>query len=227
MAPTQSSARVSPEDPAYAGQADYTPALLRVYDLLILGLANRALWRCPASRVLDLYNENVSASHLDVGPGTGYFLDRCRFPDPRPEITLLDLNAEALRFAARRIERYTPRNEQANILEPLALGTARFGSIGMAHLLHCLPGTMATKGAAFRNLKPYLREGGTVFGSTVLAEGVPHTALSRRAMRALNRRGTFTNLNDDLNGLERILDEEFVRRRLDVCGSVALFAATA
>ena len=227
MAPTEAPGGVSPGHPAYPGQADYTPALLRVYDVLVLGLANRVLWRCPKRRILDLYNENVSASHLDVGPGTGYFLDRCRFPDPHPQITLLDLNANALRFAARRIERYVPRSEQGNVLESVDLGTARFGSIGMAHLLHCLPGTMATKAAAFRNLKPYLVDGGTVFGSTILAGGVPHTSLSRRAMRGFNRRGTFTNTNDDLEGLERTLGEEFPDHRLDVCGSVALFAATA
>src|SRR4029453_2517824 len=69
----------------------YTSTRLALYDLFILCLSCRLVWRGPKRHFLDLYNRNVGTPHLDIGVGTGYFLDRCRFPVERPEITLLDL----------------------------------------------------------------------------------------------------------------------------------------
>ena len=58
------------EPTVMAGQAVYTPWTLDLYDLVVLGLSNRLIWKCPTQRLLDLYNENVSDRHLDVGVGT-------------------------------------------------------------------------------------------------------------------------------------------------------------
>jgi hypothetical protein len=215
---------VSKDDPAYKGQAVYSPGLLRIYDVLVLGLSNRILWRCPTPRLLRLYDEHVAAAHLDLGPGSGYFLDRCTFPVERPEITLVDLNPNSLQFAARRIERYAPRLHQANVLEPFDLGDGRFGSIGMTYLLHCLPGAIDDKAAVFRHVKPYLADEGVVFGATILNEG--HSGLSRRVMTLYNRQGTFSNQRDDRAGLERALAAEFATHRIEVLGTVALFSAS-
>src|SRR5215207_6158968 len=71
-----------------AGQAIYNRATLAVYDVGVLGLSCRLLWRCPKAEMLAGYDRNVGARHLDLGVGTAYFLDRCRFPDPRPRVTL-------------------------------------------------------------------------------------------------------------------------------------------
>ena len=63
------------DDPAYAGQSEYTPFFLRIYDPVILGLFTRVMWRCPASRMVERYRRHIRPPHLDVGPGTGYFLE--------------------------------------------------------------------------------------------------------------------------------------------------------
>jgi hypothetical protein len=65
-------------DPAYRGQAVYTARTLRAYDAVVVKASNSLVWRCPARRILAQYDSHVSAAHLDVGPGTGYYLDRCR-----------------------------------------------------------------------------------------------------------------------------------------------------
>lgn len=95
---------VTPEE-IHAGQAIYTPKTLAVYDLIVLGLSNRFIWKCPTARLLAYYNRSVSGNHLDVGVGTGYFLDRCRFPTLRPRVALMDLNRDALSFASRVMSR--------------------------------------------------------------------------------------------------------------------------
>jgi hypothetical protein len=78
-----------------AGQAVYSPMVLHTYDWLVLGLSNHRLWMCPTQELRRLCDRNVSARHLDVGVGTGYFLDKARWPVPKPKITLLDLNQTA------------------------------------------------------------------------------------------------------------------------------------
>jgi hypothetical protein len=71
----------TPEEVA-AGHAFYTRRSLAIYDMAILGYFSRLAWRCPARRIVEHYNLHVSANHLDVGVGTGYFLDHCTFPVP-------------------------------------------------------------------------------------------------------------------------------------------------
>src|SRR5262245_53778238 len=67
-----------------------------------------------------LRNRPITADHLDVGVRTGYCLDRCRFPDPRPRLALLDLNPNSLRVAAHRLARFQPEVYRANVLSTRA-----------------------------------------------------------------------------------------------------------
>jgi SAM-dependent methyltransferase len=218
---------LSPDDPAYAGQARYTAGFLRVYDTVVLRFNGSLVWRCPARRLVRLYNEHVSGRHLDIGVGTGYLLDKCRWPTQSPDITLMDLNPTPLEVAAKRLDRYRPTTHQANALEPFGLPAATFESVGLNWLVHCLPGTIATKGVVFDHCKAVLAPGGVVFGSTVLNGGVRHTALSRWMMKQLNRDGTFTNYDDDLDGLRTQLDQRFENAHVEVIGAVGIFTARA
>jgi SAM-dependent methyltransferase len=208
-----------------AGQAVYSPLLLRFYDAFVLGFSNRLLWRCPSSRLLAHYDRHVGPRHLDVGVGTGYFLDRCRFPTAAPSIVLADMNANSLAAAAKRIARYAPRVVRANVLEPLALGAERFDSIGLNYLLHCLPGTLESKAAALDNLRPLLAPGGVLFGSTILGQDARMNPPARALNAIYNRKGIFTNHRDSADGLGRALAARFPSHRLEVLGCVALFSA--
>jgi SAM-dependent methyltransferase len=216
---------LDPSDPAYAGQAVYTPRFLaHVYDPLVVRYNNRFVWRCPSTTLMRLYQEHIGDTHLDVGPGTAFYLDRCRIPTDDPKITLLDPNPAVLQAASARLARYEPRTHQADLLKPLQLA-ATYDSIALTHVLHCLPGTIASKAYAFEQLRPLLKPEGVIFGSTVLAAGVRHTKLSRRVMTSLNRKGIFTNENDDREGLEAALVANFADVQLRIKGTVAIFTA--
>lgn len=206
------------------GQAVYRPWVLFAYDLYVLKLSCSLAWRCPARVLLAQYDRLVSGKHLDVGVGTGYFLDRCRFPVERPEVHLLDLNENSLRHAARRLARYQPTQHLGDVLAPIEL-TERFDSVGLNFLLHCLPGNLRVKGRALRELAKVVTDEGVLFGSTILGRGVAHNAMARKLMAVYNRRGIFGNEEDDEATLREALEAAFERVDVRVVGCVASFEA--
>ena len=77
------------EDPAYKGQRDFTPLALRFYDPFVLQFSASWVWHCPLERLLEHYRWHIRPNHLDVGPGTGYFLEHAGLPEGS-EVTILD-----------------------------------------------------------------------------------------------------------------------------------------
>ena len=206
------------------GAAIYAPLVLRIYDQLVYGFASPHAWRCPEQEFVDLYNRHVSANHLDVGPGTGRLLDRCRFPGAAPRLALLDINPNSLKWSARRIARYQPTTYTGDVLRPLPVQD-RFDSIGLNLVLHCIPGDLRAKAVAFDNLKPALNPGGVLFGSTIPCHGVQHNVLGRMFLTVYNRSGIFSNRSDRLSDLSDELNKRFRQVKVWTVGTVALFVA--
>jgi 2-polyprenyl-3-methyl-5-hydroxy-6-metoxy-1,4-benzoquinol methylase len=207
-----------------AGQAVYTMRVLGVYDFMVLGVSNRWLWQCPTPRLVAHYHQHITANHLDVGVGTGYFLDHCRFPSEAPRIALLDLNQNALEFAAQRLARYQPETYRHDALEPISLEVATFDSIGINYLLHCLPGSLKSKAVAFDHLKALMNPDAVLFGSTLLQGGVSRRWWAKRLMDVYNQKRIFSNQHDSLDGLKCALHQRFRDVSVDVIGCAALFA---
>lgn len=206
-----------------AGQAAYTNSALAVYDILVLGISNRYVWKCPSARIEALYNKHVSANHLDVGVGTGYFLDRCEFPSKTPRVALMDLNPNTLDFASKRISRYTPETYRRNVFDPISASIRPFDSIGVNYLLHCLPGSISEKAEVFDNLKSLMTRNAEIFGSTILQGDAPRNWAARRLMGLYNKKGIFSNTADDLESLEVALNRRFDNVAVELVGCVALF----
>lgn len=205
--------------------AFYRRPMLAVYDIFVLGMMSRFMWRCPRGRMLAHYNRHVGASHLDIGSGTGWFLDNCRFPVESPAITLIDFNEVALNTAAHRVRRYRPETLVGDAFKSLPLDSVRFESVGLNFLLHCLPGSVRQKSAVFDHVVPFLRPGARVFGSTVLGEGPHHTRRSARLLTKLNRSEVFSNLDDRMEDLDEQLRARFTDVETVRSGAVCLFAA--
>lgn len=203
----------------------YPPAALRLYDFVAYRVDAPLLWSCSVRDLLDLYDREVSARHLDVGVGTGYLLDRCRFPVEAPRITLMDVNVAPLQHAAKRLRRHSPTCHRADMLEPWGLPPGSFESIALSNVLVCAAGAMPEKAVAFEYARECLAPGGRVFGCTVLNGGLEHTRRARLAMRALNRRGVFSNLGDHRDDLEAALARTFDSYEIAVRGSAVLFTA--
>jgi hypothetical protein len=119
--------------------------------------------------------------------------------------------------------RFQPETYRLNILEPTALKIPRFDSVGMAGLLHCLPGTIRTKAVVFEHLKELMNPGGVLFGITLLQGGAKRNWLAKILMKAYNARGIFNNTEDDLDDLREVLTQNFSESSVEVIGCTALF----
>ncbi|BAY29779.1 hypothetical protein NIES2107_16230 [Nostoc carneum NIES-2107] len=206
------------------GAAIYSKSLLMIYDFFVLGLSNTFFWKCPTKLILEFYNQHISAKHLDVGVGTGYFLDKCKFPNPNSIISLVDLNPNSLEITSQRIHRYKPKSFLADVFQPLPLEPTSFDSIGINYLLHCLPGNnILSKEIVFKNLKTLLKDDGVIFGTTILGKGVSHNLFARQLMRTYNAKGIFGNINDSCEDLAKILKKHFRTYEIRIVGCVAFF----
>jgi len=207
-----------------AGQAIYSRLVLSVYDIYVFGISNRYIWKCPTSKLVQNYEDNVSGNHLDIGVGSGYLLDVSQFPVAVPRVGLLDLNSNSLNVTANRIQRYKPTIFKRNVFEKLSVGQHKFDSVGMNYLLHCLPGTMETKSTVFDNAVEVLSPGGCVFGATLLQKGVHLGWSAKKLMSIYNQKGIFSNANDSLQALEKILISRFSTYSIDIYGCAAVFS---
>lgn len=215
---------MKPDDPAYKGQSEYTPFFLKLYDPVILGFFTRVVWRCPTPVLVERYRRQIRPRHLDVGPGTGYFLERAGLPAGSP-VTILDPNVNVLEHASRRLQALDITAVEADVLNLLPVD-GPFDSAALHGVIHCLPGPLSRKAAAVANVAAVLAPTGVLFGASILGPSGPHTWLSRRILDANNRRGTFDNLGDTREGLGEILAASFEHVELEMVGSMALFAAT-
>ncbi len=210
---------------ANAGAAVYSNFFLSIYDWEVLIFEMQCIFKCSAQKILDLYSKYVSDTHLDVGVGSGYFLDKCHFPVTQPVVHLMDLNTNCLQKTSGRISRYHPVAHHWNVLEPYPEDMPLFNSICAANFLHCLPGTMLNKEIVFKNLNRFLNKGGVFFGATVLGQEVDAGFLFRHANPLYNKLSVFSNLQDNAADLGKILAANFATYSMDVVGSYALFVA--
>ncbi|QDU06859.1 Ubiquinone/menaquinone biosynthesis C-methyltransferase UbiE [Gimesia aquarii] len=212
-------------DKSIAGQAVYSKKVLSFYDLWVLGISNSLIWKCRTKKILHWMNQSLTANHLDVGVGTGFYLEHCTFPATDVRLGILDLNSNSLEVTAKRASRYTPEVYQADILQPLPEQSQKFDSVSLNYLLHCLPGNLETKATLFDHLAPWLNPGATISGSTILQAGVPRSFVAKRLMHVYNQKQIFSNASDNLDALQSQLSSRYTDVELEVIGCVALFRA--
>ena len=211
-------------DPSYKGQRGYNRFLLAIYDPWVLGFMTRAVWKVPVEPGIERYRRLMGRRHLDVGPGTGYFLEKAAPPE-ETEITLLDPNPNVLKKTSRRLAAMHPVTVEADVMKPLPV-EGPFDSAALNYVLHCLHGPQSNKAVAIRNIADVLTPDGVLFGGTVLGLEERHRPQARAFLRAANRLGDFDNLGDTAEGLRRILEESFETVEIEVVGSGANFIAT-
>lgn len=211
-------------DPSYKGQSGYNPALLAIYDWWVLKFMASAVWKTPIPPMVARYRKHLGCRHLDVGPGTGYFIEQAA-PPTDTEITLLDPNPHVLKHASERLAAWNPAVVEADVMKPLPV-EGGYDSAALSFVLHCLREPMSNKATAIRNVADVLGPDGVLFGGTILGIREPHTRQARAVLWAFNKQGGFDNRDDTVEGLSEILDASFRHMEIEQTGSAALFTAT-
>lgn len=213
-----------PTDELVPGAAVYSPLTLPFYDAVVHGASNPLLWRCPTHRLIAPYERLAHGDHLDVGVGTGFFLDRARLAAPLRSLTLLDVNPACLAAAGRRLSRFRPVAVTADLFAPLpAIGP--FSSVSLTYVLHCLAGSMAEKAVVFDHLAGVMADDGVLFGATLFQKDVSLSPPARALQGLYNARGIFSNRLDRPRELRHHLEKRFSRVRFEMVGLVGLFEA--
>lgn len=202
------------------------PWFLKIYDPLVLGFLATAVWRSPASRLEEHYDQHLRKRHLDIGgnrlfPRARTVASRCQSHLDRPQPQRPHPRLPAV-GASRRV------SYRADVHKPLVdlVDNRRLASVALNLVLHCLPGPLSRKATAITHLAALLEPDGVLFGATVLGTPEVNTPVSRPLLVAYNRMGAFDNLADSEQGRREILSESFATIDLDIVGSVAIFAAT-
>jgi SAM-dependent methyltransferase len=170
------------------------------------------------------YRELIRDGHLDVGPGTGWFIERSSLADGS-KVTLLDPNPNVLRHASGKLQRLEVTTVEADVLKPLPV-TGPFESAALNLVIHCLPGPMARKALAIQHIAAVLSPTGRLFGATVLGRSAKHSWRARRVLTLFNWHGGFDNIDDTEEGLREILQASFEEVEIEIAGSAAVFSAS-
>ncbi|KAL8830783.1 MAG: hypothetical protein Q9191_001238 [Dirinaria sp. TL-2023a] len=222
----KSTAPVLSEKAGVPGAAVYSRVLLVFYDFFILKIMSSIFWRCSTARVtLPFFRSHIRRNHLDIGVGTGWFLQNSH-PASDASITLCDLNANCLEKTKERLGRPDLDVLQHDILEPLPESLGTFDSISIMYLLHCLPPPQERKCQVFSMLKHHLKPDGVLFGCTVLGpKSGNQTSWSKWALRRINRKGRMGNLEDTEEMFVEVLNKNYSHVESQVVGSMLVFSA--
>ena len=207
-----------------AGARYYGAVTLPLYDLAVLKTVVQYAWRCPLSKEQELYNRSVGAKHLDVGVASGYFLHHTKWPVDKPEITLMVLNPNSTKYAADRLSRYTISELAGDALEPFPTDE-KFDSVGMFHLLHCIPGNLREKQRVLENAGQVLKPGGVVFGANVTPVDCQPNRFAKSVLWLSHSLGALNNQKDSHADMEKALEETFEDYKLERVGCMSLWEA--
>lgn len=218
---------------ARSGDPTFKPSLwsrrnmAQLYDTGVIHGTYPWLWNCHWSVPAQLYAQTITPQSrvLDIGPGSGYFLDHLDMPNL--DLHLLDRYQGSLDAAADRLARYRPKLYTGDALEPFPLHPGAVDVVVLGMVLHCVRGkNIAEKAKVFDHIRALLAPGGVCIGYAVLSQGVQHSSAGRVGLRYLNTRGVFCNTGDSLTDLSTVLHTHFDEVRLAVVGSVALWQVT-
>ncbi len=208
-------------------QAYFNPLLLYFYDWVVFSFVAKYIWGVPVKLLLARYKLLVRKSHLEVGVGTGYLLDKLNPVDIN--IDLMDLSEDCLKKTRRRLTRYNPSTYVHNILEPYTSSKSnlenKYQSLSLNFVMHCVPGDFKEKSLAFGHLKKLLTNDGVLFGVSVVAKGNKANWCAKPTMRLLNAIGLFNNGNDHPADLLLGLEAHFRYVSVQVVVATAFFVA--
>jgi len=199
-----------------------------MYDRLVPGVLNPRVWHCPTGQLIEHYRQNCRAVHVDLGSGTGFFLEQIVGDREFDRLVLVDARSSCLRHAARRLAPNHPELVQLDVTRrdpPPGIPVDAADSVAASYLIHCLPEGIGSADLLTREAARLTGQHGVFFGSTLLPGPAQERFLSRWCTSLFNRAGIFGNREDSRERLAELLERHFSNVRIELAGCAALFRA--
>jgi len=147
----------------------------------------------------------------------------------------MDLNEKSTKYAANRLRQlsYQVTELTGDARNPFPMKRAGnkddnlFDSVGLFHLLHCIPGTLRDKQVVLQNAANALKPEGVAFGANVTpvdCEDEPNL-FAKSVLAVSHGLGALNNQNDSHADMEKVLDDTFHDYKLERVGCMSLWAA--
>ena len=189
------------------------------YDYFVNKINCKYVWKCDQRYIKKLYANNITNNHLEIGPGTGYFIKKYHFNS----LHLLDINQDILTNSKKNLNNNCQniKIHNKNIFESNNKINEDITSIGLSYVLHCVPNNLDI---SIDNLVKNTKNDNqiTIFGSTVIPNKKDFLAMTE--IYTLNTLGIFNNINHNKEQLEYIISK--YNGNIKHVGNVLLFNFT-
>ena len=196
---------------------------IKKYDRLVNEINCEKVWGCKKKYIIDNYNRNINSNHLEIGPGTGYFLKKQNLDVNLNKLTLIDINKNILDYSKNNLQsEYSDIDILSHNLFTSKIPTdIKFNSVGINYVLHCVPGNLQTK------LDKLISNLGNneynLFGASVICDSININLLAEYEIIFLNAFGIFNNNYDTYEELNEYLNNTNLNFSLKRRGYVAIF----
>ena len=199
-----------------------------LYDAVIVNFISKYVWDCDPAVHVERYRKFINNksdhphTHLDIGPGSGYYLSESQKTINTIfdlDLHLIDINEETLSSTKQKFP-----NSKTTIhdvfMKPFPYGCT-FNTIALNHVLHCVPGDQEEIiDQMLCNLKSNMDEDTVLFGSTVagLVPTERHSMSAIALITILQELGIFHNQIDE-DGMRDVLAKHFKKVNIACYGS--------
>ena len=163
--------------------------ILKNYDFLVNHINCKYVWKCDKKNIINMYNKNISKNHIEIGPGTGYFLKDYKFDN----LTLIDINKNILLECKENLHKNCKNISIINtdiFDENNKIDVNHYESVGINYVLHCVNNDLSISIDNLINNLPQKKH--KMFGSTVIPP-VNKYNLANLEIFLLNLSGIFNN----------------------------------
>ena len=193
------------------------------YDRFVNQINCEKVWKCSQKHIIDNYRANIDCNHLEIGPGTGYFLKKQNLNIDFNNLTLVDVNSKILHYSKNNLQSECSNIEilSHDLFASQIPREVEFNSVGINYVLHCVPGNLQTKlDKLISNLGDNKYN---LFGASVICDPLHMNVIAEYELMFLNAFGIFNNNNDTYQELNEYLNNTNLNFSLKKQGYVAIF----
>lgn len=207
---------------SFWNRSNFISKSLQLYDVFVNEINCKYIWSCDKSKIFNLYQKNVRPNHVEIGPGTGYYLKPSMHKIKN--LSLVDINQDILDYSQKKLKEDNCNIETFRInlfSNPTKFTITENSSIGVNCVLHCIPGKLQDKIQCIldniENDKNVI-----LFGTTVVHDK-SDSVLVNLELKFLNYFKIFQNCNDFSHELVEYLHKKKYTYRIEKFGQILFF----